>query len=832
LPDILFPHQKDIVKWCLLGGRRACFASFGLGKSVMQLTINKIIVQRKPNARTLIICPLGVKQEFQRDAALIDMDPPKYVRNNAEIEASDNQHFITNYERVREGGIDVNLFECVCLDEASVLRSFGSKTYQEFLSMFANVPFRFVFTATPSPNRHKELIHYSAFLGIMDSGQALTRFFARNSQKANELTIYPHKEQEFWAWMSSWAVFVQRPSDLGYEDGGYDLPKLNVHWHCLPVNHQNDKPDSWGQYEIFREAAVSLPSASREKRESIFQRLTKAIDIIEHTEKEQGAKNWLLWHDLEAERGAIEAVARVARKEGNNPTFEGCHTVYGTQDLEEREKLIIDFSNGVYPILATKPEIAGSGCNFQRHCSSNIFLGVNYSFNDFIQAIHRTYRFGQQNEVDVHVLFMESESSIVKVLQDKWKKHDELTNNMAQLIREHGLGQSALTQLRRSLGCQRFEMKGANYTIANNDCINETMEMEDDSIGLVLTSIPFSNHYEYSPSYNDFGHTDNDAHFFEQMDFLIPELYRTLKPGRIAAIHVKDRILFGNVTGLGFPTVNPFSHKTTSAFLKHGFAFMGQITITTDVVRENNQTYRLGWTEQCRDGSKMGCGSPEYLLIFRKPQTDRSSGRADEPVFKDKDVYTRRNWQIDAHALYRSSGNRLLTPDEIAKAEMPKIINWFKDYKNDVIYDYVTHVDLGKELEQIGRMPSTFMLFDPAINTDNVWSDILRMRTLNSEQSKKNEENHICPFQIDIVERAINRWSNVGDVVYDPFGGLMTVPVTAIKMDRYGRGAELNPQYFDCGRRYCFEAEYKKETPTLFDLMEFTLNQEAEPVQL
>ena len=192
------PHQKDIIKWAGDGGRRAIFASFGLGKTQIQLELARICIKIN-GGKALIVCPLGVKQEFKKDAERLQMEI-QYVRNNEEVENAHTPFLITNYERVRDGGIDVSQFIFCSLDEASVLRSYGSKTYQTFLTLFNTVQFRYVCTATPSPNKYKELIHYAGFLGIMDTGQALTRFFKRDSTKANKLTIHPHKQREFWLW--------------------------------------------------------------------------------------------------------------------------------------------------------------------------------------------------------------------------------------------------------------------------------------------------------------------------------------------------------------------------------------------------------------------------------------------------------------------------------------------------------------------------------------------------------------------------------------------------------------------------------------------------------
>lgn len=253
-------------------------------------------------------------------------------------------------------------------------------------------------------------------------------------------------------------------------------------------------------------------------------------------------------------------------------------------------------------------------------------MGIDYEFNDFIQAVHRIYRFLQTKPVVIDIIYMDTEGEILLALKRKWTQYDELSAKMEEIIKEYGLGSMALEILKRSIGCDRVEVQGEKYTAVNNDCVEEVKTWEDNSINLYVTSIPFGNHYEYSPSYNDFGHNPDDTAFFEQMDYLTPQLLRTLKPGRVAAIHVKDRIQFGNVTGMGMPTVEPFHADCISHFIRHGFAYFGMITVVTDVVRENNQTYRLGWTEQCKDGTKMGVGCPEYILLFRKLPTDHTKG--------------------------------------------------------------------------------------------------------------------------------------------------------------------------------------------------------------
>ena len=379
---------------------------------------------------------------------------------------------------------------------------------------------------------------------------------------------------------------------------------------------------------------------------------------------------------------------------------------------------------------------------------------------------------------------------------------------------------------------------GAWFSLVNEDCVREVRRITSNSIGLTLTSIPFSTQYEYSPNYADFGHSDHNAQFFEQMDFLVPELFRVSVPGRLTVIHVKDRIVPTGMTEYGFQTVYPFHMAVTQCFVKHGFGYMGMKTIVTDVVRENNQTYRLGWTEQCKDGSKMGVGMPEYLLIFRKPATDRTNGYADIPVVKHKPLsidadgnivpfdrnlpivpgtgYSRSRWQIDAHGFTRSSGNRLMLPEELEKLDHAQIFKLFRDYSLREVYDFEHHVRLGEAMEVKGTLPVTFMLLQPQSWHPDVWTDITRMLTLNGAHSAKGRELHLCPLQLDLADRAIAQWSMPGETVLDPFVGLGTTVVRALRLKRRGIGIELSNRYFLDAVAYCEMAAREMATPDLF----------------
>lgn len=603
------------------------FASFGLGKTIMELEYCRIITKHE-HGKALLIMPLGVKQEFVHDAVqLLGMSKPVYVTCMQDIKACDNDIMITNYERVRDGDIDPSYFAAVSLDEASVLRSFGSKVYQTFIDKFKGVKYKIVATATPSPNRYKELIHYAGFLEIMDTGQALTRFFKRDSTKANNLTLLPAQEDEFWMWMSSWAIFVTKPSDIDpqYSDAGYDLPEMDIRWHKLKIEH-GDIVGKNGEYQLYQDAAGSLQDAAQLKRESLRQRIDKAKMIIDADPN----ANYVVWHDLEDERKEL--------KKAVPETVD----IYGSMDIDTREQHIIDFSEGRTRIFTTKKSMSGSGCNFQKHCHRAVFLGIDYKFNDFIQAIHRIYRFLQQEQVIIDVIYTEDEENIKTALLEKWKNHDHLVR-------------------------------------------------------------------------------------------------------------------------------------------------------------------------------KMGVGCPEYILLFRKLPTDKSNAYADEPVTKSKEEYGRAQWQIDAHGYWRSSGDRLLAKKEILQMDIKDLQKAYRKYSRSSVYDYHEHCEIARQLDIQDKLPASFMVVAPGSWTDEVWDDINRMRTLNTEQSRRQVQMHVCPLQLDIVERIINRYSNTGDTVLDPFAGLFTVPMMAIKMGRKGYGIELSQDYYRDGVGYCKDAQDQRDMPSLFD---------------
>lgn len=803
-------HQPAIVEWALKGGRRAIFASFGLGKTFMQLEIARQCIL-KENKPFLIVCPLGVVGEFKRDNLKLESGfEILYITDTNGIENYENKIYVTNYERVRKGDIDPSKFSGVSFDEASILRNLKTETTNYVLEYFRKIPYRFVATATPTPNDYIEILNYAEYLGVADRGHLLTRFFKRDSQKAGNLKLLENKKDEFWKWVSTWAVFITKPHDLGFPDEGYDLPPLNIIEHRIDLTSDEFTTNKFGKLQFFKDTTKSLVDVSREKRDSIPQRIFKTLEILEENKNE----NFVLWHHLESERDVLE-------KELKGKDF---RSVFGSQTNEKKETNIIDFSNGAYQYLITKPTIAGSGCNLQEYCNNCVFVGIDYKFNDFIQAIHRFYRFGQTKPVNVHIVYTNNEDEVFATLMRKWEQHKELQSEMIALVKEYGLNSELIkSQMERQIFKDGKKLIIGDATLYNNDTTlvhADKNEIPDNSVGMILTSIPFGDHYEYSDNYNDFGHNDGNENFFKQMDFLTPNLLRVLKPGRVAAIHVKDRPRYSHQTDVQFFTIDPFSDNTVAHFRKHGFYYMGRITVTTDVVQENNQTYRLGWGEQRKDASKMGVGIPEYILLFRKKPSHTKNAYADDPVTKDIEDYLLSLWQLDAHSYWKSSGDRFMSFEELKKKDVGQIFRAWQKYNKESIYDFKEHLRVSEDLDELGKLSKLFMTLPPVSNQDMVWTDIVRMNTLNAKQVSSKKEKHICPLQLDIIERLINRFTNKGDIVDDPFGGLFSTAYKSLEMGRKSISIELNSEYFADGVDYVNAINYKINMPTLFDFIE------------
>lgn len=847
-------HQRAIILWGLELGAALVAPDCGTGKTHMGIETMRIL-QEDFGGKCLIVTELGAKETF------IDPDPAvgdgarlgiqlDYVTSTEEALRSDCNIVVTNYERVRMGSIDFSQFTAVWLDEGNYIKNMASETTESLRQQLAKVKWKYIASATPSPNDVLELVNYAHALDIADRGQILTQFFQRNSTKAGELTLHPQHEADFWLWVHSWMVAIEKPSDLGFSDEGYELPELEVVWHEIDINKALDAGiEKDGQQRLFLSTGNSLPDNAKIKRESIDARLQAVNNIMRGN---PNACNWLIWHHLENERLALNKHFK------EHPSY---GDIYGSLSLDMREQRIVDFTKGNLQILATKPSLSGVGCNFQRHCSNAIVMGVDNDFNLLYQLIKRIHRFGQEEKCTVWIIYTREEYAIIQNIKEKWRLHNEQRTWLRSIVKRYGLNHSTMiAERRRTFKVDRQEFSGKNYKLVNTDAVCEWMNKESNSVHLINTSFPFGNHYEYTNRYNDFGHNITNKEFFAQMDFLIPELFRALKPGRIAAVHLKNRIHYGSVTGKGFSIFHRFTHHVCDAMEKHGFETMGFHYIPTCVVGENNQTYRLTFGEMLKDSTKMGAGIPEEIWIFRKPPTSTANAYADEPVshnvakcpccgiadlpknfilpgaimmfcnkcnnfFTEEDLilpdvdYTLAHWQIDADAFWGSSGNRYITPFEMRSWGLDKVRGWWNRFNKETVYDYDRHVALLNQLDEAGKLSRTFTTLPLQSNTPFVWDNVNRMHGLNMEQSRRKERNHICPQPFDEVDRVIELYSNPGEEVADPFGGLCTTGVRAVKKGRRAFLTELNEEYARCGNIYLKESEMKRAIPTLFDMV-------------
>lgn len=852
----LRPDQKDITVWGLDLGRGLVAPDAGMGKTRIGIEVMRIL-QSRFGGMCLIVTELGAADTF------IDKDPEvgegvnlgldlRYVTSQEEAEYNSingRPISVTNYERVRDGNFDFGAFTAVWLDEGNYIKNMASETTEVLKQQLAKVKYKYIATATPSPNEDLELVNYAHVLGVCDRGQILTQFFQRNSTKAGDLTLHAHHAADFWLWVSSWCVAITSPRDLGYEYEGFDLPRLNIHWVEIPNGkHRDVKPERDGQGLLFKKKRQGFDSFQI-IRDSIDARIEKTVEIVNSRPDE----HFIFWHQLEDERFALNKVFKSDSAYGD---------IFGKMPEDLREKRVVQFTKGELGKLATKYELNGVGCNFQKHCFNAIFFSFSDSFNDLYQALKRVYRFYQKHDCNAWFFYTPEEYDKVNNIKRKWDEHNRMRFEMNKIIRRFGLNVVKIVEERkRTFHMERKEYGGKGWKVINNDCVHEWKTVDSHSVKLINSSFPFGNHYEYTNKYNDFGHNSTNQDFKLQLDFLLPELFRSLEPGRICAVHLKNRIHYGSVTGLGFSTFHRFTHLVCGAMEEHGFQTMGFHYINTDVVAENNQTYRLGYGEMQKDATKMGAGIPEEYWIFRKPPSSSVNSYADAPVlhnmltcpychhvdvfsefsrdnaiicdcpsckqfmpFKellgsDELIYSLAKWQVDADGFYRSSGNRYLTPEELAGMSLKQIRRWWNKFNSQEIYDFEQHVEFLERLESKGMLSREFVTLPLRSNTPYIWNDVNRMHGLNSQQRLNGQQNHICPQPFDEPRRVIHLYSNKGDLVADCFGGIGTTGIEAIKQGRETFLVELNDLYAKCAAGYLAETVRKQSLPTLFDLL-------------
>jgi len=607
----LFDFQKDIVCWALERGRAAIFADCGLGKTPMQLEWANHIHQHT-GGNVLILAPLAVAKQTARESEKFDI-PVTVCRIQSDVKPGIN---ITNYEMLQH--FDPDKFVGVVLDESSILKSFMGKTKMAIINAFKSIKYKLACTATPSPNDVTELLNHAEFLGIMRSCDALTIWFTNDTTKANNLRLKKHAEQHFWEWVSSWAVSISKPSDLGYSDDGYILPELKIIEHIIDV----DLTDPTGQ-ALFRVPDMSATAFHREKRMTARDRVRKTAEIVQANPDQQ----FVVWCDTNYEADELRKNLPEAVE------------IRGNDKVERKEQAAVDFMDGKIQVLISKPSIFGWGLNFQ-NCYNVVFCGLNFSYEGFYQAVRRFWRFGQKHQVNCHIVIGETERQILEAVRRKQDDHE--TMKLAMLGGLKRTQNIRPGEVKYKMDYDRAVERGENWTAILGDCVEEIKNIPDDSIGFEIFSPPFSSLYTYSDSYRDMGNVFDDEMFFQNYDYLVPDLYRVLMPGRLCAVHVKNLPRYKSKYGV--TGIRDFRGDIIRAMEKHGFVYHSEVCIWKDPVREMQRTKAQGllYKQLRKDSSHSRQGMAEYLVVFRKW---KNGGVNPEPVTHTTDNFPLELWQ-------------------------------------------------------------------------------------------------------------------------------------------------------------------------------------------
>lgn len=401
LNALLFEFQRDVVRWALQRGRAAIFADCGLGKTAMQLEWAHRVCEHT-GGRVLILAPLAVAPQTCREGAKFGI-AVRYAHDQSE--AGDGIT-IANYERLDR--FDLETFAGVVLDESSILKAFAGKTKRALVERCQRIPYRLACTATPAPNDHMELGNHSEFLGLLQGNEMLGRWFINDTSQFGSYRLKGHAVVPFWDWVSSWAMMVGKPSDLGHSDAGYVMPELHVHPHVIDVDVTADRGDA-----LFRIPGMSATKVHEEKRRTVADRARRVAELV----AAEPSEPWIVWCDTDYEADALTAAIPDAVE------------VRGSHKVETKERAALDFVDGKIRVLVSKPKIFGWGMNWQ-HCARVAFVGSTYSYESFYQAVRRSWRFGQGRDVHAHVMVATTEMDVWHAMLAKQRDHVEMQSQM------------------------------------------------------------------------------------------------------------------------------------------------------------------------------------------------------------------------------------------------------------------------------------------------------------------------------------------------------------------------------------------------------------------
>ena len=703
LNDMMFPFQKFIVKRALKAGKYAIFADCGLGKTLMQLEwANQ--VSKKTNKPVLILAPLAVSGQTITEAKKFNLHCEKLKSDVFGFGI-----YITNYEQLEN--VDTDQFSGIVLDESSILKNFEGQTKKLIIESFKSTPYKLACTATPSPNDPMELGNHSEFLDVMGRNEMLAMYFVHDGGETAKWRLKGHATKLFYQFIGTWAIMLNKPQDIGFTMQGYDLPKLILKERQLETKKRDNG-------SLFNDAIISATNFNQELRLTKFDRIDEVLSIV----NSQPDENFIIWIRHNEEGEMLRKLIPEAKE------------VKGSDTNEYKEKTLLGFGNNEFRILITKTKIASFGMNYQ-NCRNQIFASLDFSFEGLYQAIRRSYRFGQKNEVNIYLITTDTMANVIESINKKQKQFEIMQDEMSKAINANLNGNSM------SIGNFDIESESNEwYQIKRGDCVQLIKNLPDNSVGLSVFSPPFAELYTYSSHLEDMGNSKDYNEFLIQFGFLIKELYRVLKSGRNVCVHCMDLPIQKGKEG--FIGLRDFSGMILRAFENAGFVYASRVTIWKDPVVEMQRTKALGLLHKQvkKDSTMSRVGIPDYVMIFRK------DGERTDPV---------------------------------------------------------TNTDMPVDLWQKYASP--------------VWMDIDYGNTLQGYRNGRedNDEKHICPLQLDTIERLIHLYSNKGDTIFTPFMGIGSEVFQAVKMGRKGIGFELKESYFDLAKANLQMAVMEKNQTTL-----------------
>jgi hypothetical protein len=670
-------------------------------------------VHRHTGRPVLIVAPLAVAQQTVAEGAKFGIGA-KYLRDGSGDLADLT---VCNYEMLEH--FNPGQFSGVVLDESSILKSYDGKTSMALIESFAETPYKLSCSATPAPNDFMELGTQAEFLGAMTRAEMLAMFFTHDGGDTSKWRLKGHAESDFWRWVCSWAMVVRKPSDIGHQNEGFELPALNMHSVTVAAGKVE------GGETLFAMEARTLQERRAARSGSLAARVDACADLI-NADTEQ----WVVWCNLNAEGDALEAA------------IPGAVQVAGADSRERKEQVALDFASGKIRVLVSKPSIFGYGLNWQS-CARVAFVGLSDSYEQFYQAIRRCWRFGQPRSVECYVVTGEAEGAVVANI----KRKETEAKKMGEAMVEHMQNEMKLAlaeggMVRDVADHNRDVAKGERFDLHLGDCVEVVRGLADDSVGFSVFSPPFASLYTYSNSPRDMGNVTDHDQFYAHFQFLIPELLRVTKPGRLLSFHCMN--LPTSLTRDGVIGINDFRGNLIRAFTDAGWIFHSEVCIWKDPVTAMQRTKALGllYKQIKKDSCMSRQGIPDYVVTMRKP---------------------------------------------------------------------------GVNAERVGHKPDDFPVDLWQRWASPVWMDINPTRTLQYRAAREDEdERHICPLQLDVIERCLGLWSNPGDLVLSPFAGIGSEGWCALKSGRRFVGAELKRSYWELAAKNLREAEAPDPQFTLF----------------